>query len=103
MTRPAAVDLATVEAALADRPGWRRADDRIVVGYRFADFETAIGFMVAVAPHARELDHHPEWSNVYWGVDIELTTHDIGGLSELDLELSSRIVELADRFGATIV
>ena len=89
------------DAALGDLPGWRRTDDRFAVTYRFADFETAVGFMVAVAPHARELDHHPEWRNVYNRVEIELTTHDVGGLSELDVELAGRMVTLAERFGGT--
>ena len=101
MARPDAITAEVADAALGDLPGWRADGDRLVVAYRFTDFETAMAFMVAVAPHARELDHHPEWRNVYNRVEIELTTHDLGGLSELDLELAARMVMLAERFGGT--
>jgi 4a-hydroxytetrahydrobiopterin dehydratase len=63
--------------------------------FRFADFSEAFGFMVRVALAAETLGHHPEWSNVWNRVTIALTTHDLGGLSSLDIELARRIEALA--------
>jgi 4a-hydroxytetrahydrobiopterin dehydratase len=62
---------------------------------RFSDFVEAFGFISRVALVAEAMGHHPEWSNVWNRVVIELTTHDTGGLSNLDVELSRRIDGLA--------
>lgn len=59
--------------------------------FRFSDFAAAFGFMTHVAILAEKADHHPEWFNVYNRVDILLTTHDAGGLSERDIELAAKI------------
>jgi 4a-hydroxytetrahydrobiopterin dehydratase len=67
-----------------DAKGIRRA-------FKFADFAEAIGFMVRVGVYAEKADHHPEWSNVYNRVDILLTTHDAGGLSQRDIDLAQAI------------
>ena len=61
---------------------------------QFADFVQAFGFMTRVALVAERMNHHPEWSNVYGRVVIELTTHDAGGITELDFELAKRVNEL---------
>lgn len=76
--------------------GWAVAEtgDRIRGEFRFPNFVRAFGFMASVAILAEKLDHHPEWSNVYGKVDIELTNHDSGGLTELDLHLAQKINEL---------
>jgi len=74
--------------------------DAITRSLRFADFSAAFGFMTQVALAAERLGHHPEWHNVYSHVDITLTTHDVGGLSALDLELASVIDRLADAAGS---
>jgi 4a-hydroxytetrahydrobiopterin dehydratase len=78
------------EAALAELPLWRGTSDRdaIVRTFRFADFSAAWGFMSRVALLAEKLDHHPEWSNVYGRVDVLLTTHDAGGVTERDLAMA---------------
>ena len=66
---------------------------------RFPDFVRAFGFMTSVALVAESMNHHPEWSNVYGRVTIDLTTHDAGGITALDLELARRIYALAARIG----
>ena len=77
-------------AALAELPGWSAAAgrDAIVRSYRFADFSAAFGWMTRVALAAEKLDHHPEWSNVYSRVDVTLTTHDVDGVTRLDIALA---------------
>lgn len=82
--------------------GWRMVEgrDAIARGYRFADFNAAWGFMARVALWAEKWDHHPEWTNVWNRVDVVLTTHDAGGLSELDIRLARKMDALAaDRAG----
>lgn len=76
-----------------DLPGWRVLPDRDAIArdWRFADFSAAWGFMARVALLAERHDHHPEWSNVYNRVSITLTTHDAGGLSDLDVRLAQAI------------
>ncbi len=59
--------------------------------FRFADFAEAWGFMTRVALLAEKHNHHPEWTNVYGRVDIVLTTHDVGGMSELDVAMAQAI------------
>jgi len=74
-------------------PGWRLTEGRDAIRreFRFRDFSEAWGFMARVALLAEAQDHHPEWSNVYNRVEILLTTHDAGGLSERDLRLARAI------------
>lgn len=81
------------EAALADLPGWTLVEgrDAITRTIKFADFSAAFGFMARVALAAEKLDHHPEWSNVWNRVEITLSTHDVGGLTELDVKLAKII------------
>lgn len=80
-------------AAIARLDGWQAAPgrDAIVKRFAFADFKTAFAFMTRVALKAEQMDHHPEWSNVYNRVDILLTTHDADGLSERDARLAEAI------------
>ncbi len=82
--------------ALADLPGWAPAGgrDAIQKPFKFKNFSQAWGFMSRVALAAEAMNHHPEWSNTYNRVDIVLTTHDCGGLSERDVELARIIEEL---------
>lgn len=83
--------------ALAGLPNWQEAGgrDAITRSLRFNDFNAAFGFMSRVALKAEQMGHHPEWFNVYNRVDITLATHDVGGLSELDIELARFIDQLA--------
>ncbi len=83
--------------ALEELSGWNLVDgrDAIQKQFRFKDFNRAWGFMSRVALAAEAMNHHPEWSNVYNRVEIVLTTHDCGGLSERDIQLARKIEELA--------
>ena len=88
MTRPAKIGAA---AAVKQRPLWKVAAgdrDAIQRTFRFSDFTAAFGFMTRMALMAEKLDHHPEWFNVYNRVDVTLTTHDAGGVTELDVTLA---------------
>lgn len=78
------------EAAVARLQGWRAADNRdaIVKEFRFNDFNQAFAFMTRVALFAEKHDHHPEWSNLYNRVDVMLTTHDSGGVTDKDVALA---------------
>ena len=73
--------------------GWHMVEgrDAIAKTYQFADFTAAFGWMTQVAIWAEKLNHHPEWSNVYRTVEVTLTTHDVGGLSELDVQLAKKM------------
>jgi 4a-hydroxytetrahydrobiopterin dehydratase len=77
--------------------GWRMVEgrDAITKTFTFANFVEAFGFMSRVALHAEKLNHHPEWFNVYNRVDVTLSTHDAGGLTELDVKLAARMERLA--------
>lgn len=77
----------------AELPGWAPVEgrDALKKTFTFKTFSQAWGFMNRVALAAEKLNHHPEWCNVYNRVEITLTTHDCGGLSELDVKLARRI------------
>ena len=81
-------------------PAWALKEGKLHRELRFADFSEAFGFMARVALAAEQLNHHPEWSNVWNRVVINLTTHDCGSLSNLDLALAQRIEALAGQLGA---
>lgn len=84
--------------ALTQLSGWVLLPEREAISkqFRFRDFNAAFGWMTRVALVAEKLDHHPEWSNVYRTVDVVLSTHDAGGLTELDVKLAQAM----DRFAA---
>jgi len=83
--------------ALAKLKGWSEVKGRDAISKKFvfADFNEAFGFMARAALMAEKLDHHPEWFNVYNRVDIALSTHDAGGLSERDIALAKIIDQAA--------
>jgi 4a-hydroxytetrahydrobiopterin dehydratase len=83
--------------ALAGLKGWQEVSgrDAIQKSFKFADFTQAWGFMTKVALAAEKADHHPEWSNVYNRVEIVLSTHDAGGLSDKDVALARVIDSVA--------
>ena len=79
-----------VQAALADLPGWEMVEGRSAITrqFTFKDFNETFGFMTQVALQAERLDHHPEWINVYNRIEITLSTHDAGGLSDRDIAMA---------------
>ena len=81
------------DAALAKLSGWKEVSGRDAIhkSFKFADFNEAWGFMTRVALAAEKADHHPEWSNVYNKVEITLSTHDAGGVSDKDVKLAEFI------------
>lgn len=83
-----------LQAALEQLPSWKHEDGKLVLERRFGSFDAAFGFMTRVALHAERLDHHPDWTNVWDRVSIELWTHDSGGLTAKDVELAARIEAL---------
>ena len=87
-----------VAEVLGDLSNWRAHDgDRPAIerSLKFKDFNAAFGFMTRVALMADKMDHHPEWSNVYNRVEVLLTTHDAGGVTELDVKLARFIDSIA--------
>ena len=81
--------------AVASLNGWTAGDDFITKVYRFRDFNAAWGFMSRIALVAEKLDHHPEWFNVYNRVDVTLTTHDAGGVTQLDTTMAGVMEDTA--------
>ena len=83
--------------ALAGLEGWTEVEGRDAIRkrYTFADFNAAFGFMARAALVAEKLDHHAEWFNVYKTVDLTLSTHDAGGVTERDIALAAAMDEFA--------
>ena len=85
-------------AAVAKLSGWTaKAGERDAIEkhFKFVDFKSAFAFMIASALKAEQMDHHPEWFNVYNRVEVTLTTHDADGVTALDVELASYMDQLA--------
>jgi len=82
---------------LSGLEGWTLNGDKTAMSrrFKFADFSAAFGFMTRIALKAEQLDHHPDWRNVYNAVDVTLTTHDLGGISDKDIVLARFISALA--------
>jgi len=97
MTRPKRLSPESQAEALATLTGWKLVQGReaIVKRFVFRDFSEAFGWMTRVALLAETMNHHPEWSNVYRTVEVTLTTHDAGGLTEFDVKLARAIDALA--------
>lgn len=89
MTRATKIGAA---AALGQLSGWSKVEgerDAIQKTFKFKDFNEAFGFMTRVAIKADQLDHHPEWFNVYNRVEVLLATHDVDGVSDLDVQMAT--------------
>lgn len=89
----ARLDDAAIARALEELDGWSLVDGRSAITrtFTFGDFNAAFGFMSRVALAAEKMDHHPEWFNVYRTVQVTLSTHDAGGITELDVRLARRM------------
>ena len=79
----------------AELDGWTGGDDFITKVFKFEDFAEAFGFMTRIAIIADRMNHHPEWFNVYNRVDVTLTTHDAGGVTEKDVALARAMEKAA--------
>ena len=79
-----------IKEVLKALPGWRAVAGREAIAreFRFKDFNAAFGFMARVALLAEKMDHHPEWFNVYNKVDVTLSTHDAGGVTQKDIDMA---------------
>jgi 4a-hydroxytetrahydrobiopterin dehydratase len=94
MSKPLSPD--EISAACAKLPGWSFDRDALTRTYKFGSFREALSFMTRVAFEAEELNHHPEWTNVYNRVAIRLNTHDAGNkVTANDVELATRIQKIS--------
>ena len=84
-----------IEAHLEGVAGWSVEDGKLHKQFQFETFVAAFGFMTSLALIAEKMNHHPEWFNVYNRVTIDLMTHDVGGISDLDFQLAKE----ADKLG----
>ena len=91
------LDQAARQGMAARLPGWQLVDgrDAIQKTFKFKDFSEAFGFMARAALVAEKMDHHPEWRNVYKTVEVTLSTHDAGGLTERDTKLAAAMDRIA--------
>ena len=85
------LDLQEVQDKLPALPGWTYDGKSLNKTFVFPDFVAAFGFMTRVALLAESMNHHPDWSNVYNKVVIRLSTHDAGGVTELDVALAEKV------------
>lgn len=86
-----------IENAIRELTGWERVEGRDAIrkSFKFKNFSQAWAFMSRVALLAEKMNHHPEWFNVWNRVDVTLSTHDAGGLSELDFKMATRMDQYA--------
>ncbi len=88
MSRPSLLSPVEIAARLEALPGWALSGDALRRDFTFADFPEAFGFMTRAAFAAEKLDHHPDWSNSWNRVTVALSTHDAGGITDLDFQLA---------------
>ncbi|MEW5057475.1 MAG: 4a-hydroxytetrahydrobiopterin dehydratase [Cycloclasticus sp.] len=86
---------ADIEQFLQQQPEWQLREGKLYRNYLFVNFIEAFAFMTEVALYAEKANHHPEWFNVYKTVRIELTTHEVSGISERDFKLATQMERLA--------
>jgi len=97
MTARRALSEDELRSRIADLEGWSLQSGKLHKEFRFSSFVEAFGFMTKVALLAEASNHHPEWSNVYGTVVIDLVTHDAGGVTETDVRLAAAIEQLPGR------
>lgn len=86
-----------IQAALAGLKGWTFEDGKLHREYVFPSFSYAFGFMATAATAIEKLDHHPEWSNVYNRVAVDLVTHSADGVTQKDVDLALLLEGIASR------
>jgi 4a-hydroxytetrahydrobiopterin dehydratase len=86
-----------VAAALKKLPDWRVKSGKLHREYKFPDFPHAFGMMATAAPAIEKMNHHPEWSNVYNQVTVDLSTHDAGGITQKDFDLAALLEGIAKK------
>jgi 4a-hydroxytetrahydrobiopterin dehydratase len=96
VTPPTKLDESRVTLRLRELAGWELRAGKIRRTFKFRDFVDAFAFMTRVAFLAERLGHHPDWSNGYSSVTIDLWTHDAGGITEVDLEFAAAVSKLVD-------
>lgn len=91
----------SIESFLEKNTGWQRTKGHKAIhkSFMFADFNAAFGFMTRCALQAEQMNHHPEWFNVYSRVDVTLTTHDAGGVTDKDITLAAFMDKAAKNAG----
>jgi len=89
MARPTKLSDTEIQSRLGALPDWKVDQGKLFREFRFADFKQAFAFMTRVAAVADQMDHHPEWFNVFNKVRVHLGTHDAGGITDLDFKLAS--------------
>ncbi|AYG67686.1 MULTISPECIES: 4a-hydroxytetrahydrobiopterin dehydratase [unclassified Rhizobium] len=93
------LDRTAIDENLAELSGWALADDGLSISktFKFRNFVEAFGFMTEAALAAEKFNHHPEWFNVYSRVEVKLTTHDVGGLTDHDVKLAKAMEKAVAR------
>ena len=86
-----------IESAVSKLPGWTVAAGKLHREYKFPDFTHAVGFMATAATAIQAMDHHPEWTNVYNRVVVDLSTHDAGGITAWDVQLAEKLETFAKK------
>ena len=92
----AKVTEAQVLEFIAENPHWSLQENKLLREFVFTDFVTAFGFMTQAALIAERSNHHPDWSNVYKKVVVNLTTHEVDGISRKDFQLAKEMDQIAD-------
>jgi 4a-hydroxytetrahydrobiopterin dehydratase len=85
-----------IQNALISLKGWKMEKDGIIKSFVFENFKDALASMIKIGEVAEEMNHHPEWFNLYNKIDIRLSTHDKGGITQLDINLAKAIEEIVN-------
>lgn len=85
------IQLKNINQQLDVQQQWQVVEGKLIKTFKFKSFIRAFGWMSQIAIWAEKLNHHPEWFNVYNKVEVQLTTHDVGGISELDFKLAEKM------------
>ena len=88
---------AEIAEGVVELAGWSIVDGKLHREYAFSGFPEAFGFMATAAPTIQKMDHHPEWSNVYNRVTVDLSTHDAGGITQKDFDLAVLLEGIASK------